>query len=236
MIASNFRRYPEAMALQLVLAFGRCTWHTTRPTTRLGRALRAERSRLVKVTPQIVRWVAKTVPVWWRLAKKAARALAKAVAAALMPLVWDQGEPTPTKPKRRKGSEWVQPELPALSAAKPEDFVNKRVRATSLEGAVGSVYFVARGGCWVVFEDRATGDRIMSPEDLDLWPETNNDLQEHVDGLPGLYAAAERFMDEHEDSFRKNHFTTRVERPNWAPSWHHYGVGHGSLIPDDYRA
>jgi hypothetical protein len=89
MIASNYRRFPEAMALQLVLVFGRCTWHTTRPTTRLGRALRAERSRLAKETPQVVRWVAKTVPTWWKLAKRAAQALAKSVKAAMLDLAWD---------------------------------------------------------------------------------------------------------------------------------------------------
>lgn len=89
MIASNYRRFPEAMALQLVLVFGRCTWHTARPTTRIGRAVRAERSRLVKQTPQVVRWVAKSVPAWWKEAQRAAKALAKQVKAAMLALVWD---------------------------------------------------------------------------------------------------------------------------------------------------
>jgi hypothetical protein len=77
------------MALQLVLAFGRCTWHTARPTTRIGRAMRAERSRLVKQTPQVVRWVARSVPAWWKAAKRAAKALAEQVEAAMLALVWD---------------------------------------------------------------------------------------------------------------------------------------------------
>ncbi len=89
MIASNYRKFPEAMALQLVLVFGRCTWHTARPTTRIGRAVRAQRARLVKQTPQVVRWVAKAVPSWWKEAKRAAKALAKQVKAAMLPLVWD---------------------------------------------------------------------------------------------------------------------------------------------------
>ncbi len=87
MIASNYRRHPEAMALQLVLVFGRCTWHTARPTTRIGRAVRAERSRLVKQTPQVVRWVARSVPAWWKEAQRAAKALAKQVKAAIPALV-----------------------------------------------------------------------------------------------------------------------------------------------------
>lgn len=95
MIAKNFRLYPDAMALQLVLAFGRCTWHTARPTTRQGRAVRAERSRLVKQTPQVVRWVAKAVPTWWREAKRRALTLAKVVKRSLLALVWDEVDEGP---------------------------------------------------------------------------------------------------------------------------------------------
>jgi hypothetical protein len=102
MIASNFRRFPEAMALQLVLTFGRCIWHTSRPSTRLGRALRAERSRMARERPQIVRWVKVGAPAWWKAQKRAARALAASVKAAMLPLVWDMPQ------KRRKGCDWVQ--------------------------------------------------------------------------------------------------------------------------------
>lgn len=92
MIASNYRKFPEAMALQLVLAFGRCCWHTARPTTRQGRAVRAERSRMVANRPQIVRWTKSSIPAWWKAAKHAARELAKAVKQSLRDLVWDQVE------------------------------------------------------------------------------------------------------------------------------------------------
>ncbi len=102
MIASNFRKFPEAMALQMVLVFGRCIWHTGRPTTRIGRAVRAERSRIVKETPQVVRWARKAVPDWWKAAQRSKKALAKAVRASLMPFVWDATQ------KRRSGIEWVQ--------------------------------------------------------------------------------------------------------------------------------
>ncbi|AOS79770.1 hypothetical protein Q5W_12750 [Hydrogenophaga sp. PBC] len=155
MIAANFRKFPEAMALQLVLIFGRCTWHTARPTTRLGRAQRAERSRLVKETPQVVRWVPKTVPVWWRLAQKAARALAKAVKAAMLPLVWDQA--------------------------------------------------------------------------------INTDLQEPVDAMAQLYAARDRFQEEHEDAYSWGVFTRRLRSPTWLPVWEHFGVGGGFVIAESYR-
>lgn len=153
MIASNYRRHPDAMALQLVLAFGRCTWHTARPTTRIGRAVRAERSRLVKQTPQLVRWVARSVPAWWKAAQRAAKALAKQVKAAMLALVWD-----------------------AAPSEEPSD-----------------------------------------------------DLAE-------LFKQADRFEEEHEDSCRRQCFTTRVQRPHWSPTWQHYGVGHGGLIASDYRA
>ena len=89
MIASNYRKFPEAMALQLVLVFGRCTWHTARPTTRLGRAVRAARAVLVKATPQLVRWVKKATPAWFKLAKRAASELANQVRAACEVFVWD---------------------------------------------------------------------------------------------------------------------------------------------------
>lgn len=39
-IAKNFLKFPQAMALQLVLPLGKLVWHTSRPTTRLGRAFR----------------------------------------------------------------------------------------------------------------------------------------------------------------------------------------------------
>lgn len=89
MIARNYRKFPEAMALQLVLVFGRCCWHTARPGARIARTIRAERARLVKATPQVVQWVNIAVPTWWRDAKKATRALSHQIRDALDQFVWD---------------------------------------------------------------------------------------------------------------------------------------------------
>lgn len=96
MIAKNYRKFPEAMALQLVLIFGACVWHTTRPTTRAGRAIRAERGQLVKHTPQLVNWVKVATPQWWRDAKKAAKHLADQVRNSLTRFTWDIPGTKPT--------------------------------------------------------------------------------------------------------------------------------------------
>jgi hypothetical protein len=152
MIASNYRKYPEAMALQLVLAFGRCCWHTARPTTRQGRAVRAERSRLVADRPQIVQWTKGSIPAWWKAAKHAARELAKAVKQSLRDLVWDQVE----EPQER-------------------------------------------------------------------------------DPMAELFDQAERFEDQHPDSFRVPLLTRRIRNPYWQPTWEHFGVGGGGAMAYDYR-
>lgn len=89
MIAKNFRKYPEAMALQLVLAFGRPVWNSSRPTTRVGRALRNAQAALVKATPQIVRWVKVSTPEWFKAAKRRARVLSDSIRAALVRIVFD---------------------------------------------------------------------------------------------------------------------------------------------------
>lgn len=89
MIAANYRKFPDAMALQLVLLFGRCTWHTGRPTQRAARAVRAARNELVKATPQLVRWVKKATPEWFKQAKRKARDLANQVRAAIDVFVWE---------------------------------------------------------------------------------------------------------------------------------------------------
>lgn len=92
MIAANYRKFPEAMALQLVLVFGRPVWNTTRPSTRIGRALRQGQAAIVKATPQLVRWVKTATPQWFRDQVKRAKALAAQVLAALDSLVWDLAE------------------------------------------------------------------------------------------------------------------------------------------------
>lgn len=92
MIAANYRKFPDAMALQLVLVFGRPVWNTSRPSTRVGRALRNAQAALVKATPQVVRWVKVATPQWFRDQAKRARELAAQVRASLDSLVWDLAE------------------------------------------------------------------------------------------------------------------------------------------------
>ncbi len=82
MIAKNFRKHADAMALQLVLALGKPVWNTSRPTSRIGRALRSAQAALVKATPQLVAWIAIQAPQWYTKARRAARSLAKAVQTA----------------------------------------------------------------------------------------------------------------------------------------------------------
>lgn len=89
MIASNFRKYPEAMALQLVLKLGRPVWNGSRPTTRAGRALRAARGALVAAREQVVQWVKVPAPAWWRAQQARAKALARQVKKACIAITWE---------------------------------------------------------------------------------------------------------------------------------------------------
>ncbi len=91
-IAKNYRLYPHAMALQLVLPLGRFKWQTSRPTTRLGRAFRAGMTRAAKAAAalpfaarkELAGIVANVVPQWVKDARSRAQALAKVVKAAQM--------------------------------------------------------------------------------------------------------------------------------------------------------
>ncbi len=76
MIAKNIRKYAEAAALQLVLPFGRPVWALTRPTTRLLRAIRSARAKLIASRPQIVTWEKPVTPQWVRDAIRRAKRLA----------------------------------------------------------------------------------------------------------------------------------------------------------------
>lgn len=86
-IAKNFLKFPQAMALQWPLPLGKPRWHTSRPTTRLGRAIRAFISRAVKAAAalphaeklEIAGAVKKAVPQWMKDAKRRAKALAKKI-------------------------------------------------------------------------------------------------------------------------------------------------------------
>lgn len=101
-IAANFRKYPEAMALQFPLRFGKPRWHTSRPTTRLGRAFRAAVGRAAAAAAALP-WAArlelakigkKPTPQWVKDAQRRARALGVWVREALMVLDFDQVECT----------------------------------------------------------------------------------------------------------------------------------------------
>ena len=93
-IAKNFLKFPQAMALQLPLRLGKPRWHTSRPTTRLGRAIRAFISRAVKAAAALPHAekleragaIKKAVPQWWRDAKRRAQELAKKIKDSCMNL------------------------------------------------------------------------------------------------------------------------------------------------------
>jgi len=78
-IAANYRKHPEAMALQLVLVFTRFVWHTSRPTTRAGRAIRAAVGRAFKAAPKVVYPVKPTSPQWCRDLGRLVRKLGQSV-------------------------------------------------------------------------------------------------------------------------------------------------------------
>ena len=87
MIAANFRRYPEAMALQMPLPFGRVLmWATGRPTTRVLRAIRAARGAAFKAAGRVAYPVKKQTPSWAAEAARKARDLTKQVRQSCMSL------------------------------------------------------------------------------------------------------------------------------------------------------
>ena len=80
MIAQNYRRFPEALALQLVLPWGHgLKWALPRPTTRIGRAIRAARSAAFAAAGRVAYPVKRTTPAWVREATQRARKLGKLV-------------------------------------------------------------------------------------------------------------------------------------------------------------
>lgn len=112
MIAANFRKFPQAAALQLVLQFGRPVWNTSRPSTRIGRALRQAQAAAVKATPQLVAWVKTRTPEWFKKAKRLAKQLSDQVRAALCPIVWDMSaEKAEKTPRTIKRVSWAVVEL-----------------------------------------------------------------------------------------------------------------------------
>lgn len=89
MIAANYRKHPEAMALQMVLPFRRAlVWALPRPTTRLLRSIRTARAAAFAAAGRLQYPEAKPVPQWWRDTRKAARALSQRVQALCMGLTY----------------------------------------------------------------------------------------------------------------------------------------------------
>ena len=87
MIASNYRKHPEALALQLPLAFGHVLkWALARPGARVLRAIRAERAAKFKAVGRVIYPMKQTTPAWFKAAQSRARELARIVKAAMMPI------------------------------------------------------------------------------------------------------------------------------------------------------
>lgn len=87
MIASNYKKSQQAVALQLVLPFGKVLkWATSRPTTRILRAIRAARGKAFATKGRIEYPEKRKIPQWWKDAKGHAKRLANAVKKNQMPL------------------------------------------------------------------------------------------------------------------------------------------------------
>ena len=87
MIATNYRKHPEALALQLPLAFGHVLkWALKRPGARILRAIRAKRAETFKAIGRIQYPETPTTPAWFKAMRSRARELAKAVKAAILPI------------------------------------------------------------------------------------------------------------------------------------------------------
>jgi len=94
MIAANYRKHPEAMALQLVLAFGHAlVWALPRPTTRTLRAIRSARAAAFKLAGRIAYPVAKVKPQYARDADRRARKLVDLVKRACLRLQFEEPKP-----------------------------------------------------------------------------------------------------------------------------------------------
>ena len=93
-IAKNFLKFPQAMALQWPLQLGKPRWNTSRPTTRLARAIRAFISRAAKTAAalphaeklELAGATKKPLPQWCKDAKRRAQELAKKIKDSCMNL------------------------------------------------------------------------------------------------------------------------------------------------------
>lgn len=89
MIAANFRKHPEAMALQLVLQFGRAlVWALPRPTTRILRSIRSARAKTFAANGRIARPEQAPMPQWWKDARNASLRLSARVKALCQGLTY----------------------------------------------------------------------------------------------------------------------------------------------------
>lgn len=87
MIATNYRKHPEALALQLPLAFGHVLkWALKRPGARVLRSIRAERAAMFKAVGRVIYPEKPTTPAWFKAASQRARELARMVKAAILPI------------------------------------------------------------------------------------------------------------------------------------------------------
>jgi len=120
MIAENFRKHPEAMALQLVLVFGRCVWHTSRPTTRVGRKLRALVAAAVKAAPKVVYPEHKPTPQWAKDLGKLVRKVGQSVKAAQIHL--DFEAPRKLNPYQEMLKKWRKEHRHVFEIHGPEFF------------------------------------------------------------------------------------------------------------------
>ena len=86
MIAANFRKYPEAMALQMGLPFRALVGALPRPTTRIGRAIRAARATAFKAAGMVRYPEPAPRPAWAIAAGRMVRQLVKMVRMAQISL------------------------------------------------------------------------------------------------------------------------------------------------------
>jgi hypothetical protein len=86
MIAANYRKHPDALALQWPLPLGRPKWTLPRPGARILRQIRADRAAAFKAAGCIRYPEPTPVPGWWTRARQRAKALADAVRAGLLAL------------------------------------------------------------------------------------------------------------------------------------------------------
>jgi hypothetical protein len=94
MIASNYRKHPEALAVQLCLDFGSLLrWATARPGARVLRAIRVARAKAMQAREVVPPWCPpiciapkETAPAWAKQAAHRARELARQITAACMTL------------------------------------------------------------------------------------------------------------------------------------------------------